>query len=398
MAWLWWVYLVLAARRLAEGLATALADGLYLVVWPPLAFLLPPLGALLGFAIGATHPGYVTTVTESLPLLLLLVVLGTLSAHLGLAFLAGYVLGDVLLFNLERLALLPGAVGKVLAAGDPPAAAVALAVDLGSYWLPLVIQYGLMALPLTTFPVLAKTLLRSLSGLALLGPWVGSAAAAAVHAALTFALVYFWTQSIPLLIRPLFFWRGESPAVAAVAPAQTHGVVIAAVAVVASVVRMGLQALTTFVPRFRAPLDPALERLSAGPPLTPLAERTPRPLAVLGRALATTVLLAGLYASWADWAALFGLVVLLETVRVGLVPLPLGRWAEVVQRLPLVVRVAGAFGAIALLASALTPLIDDAETFRPLILLTGMAMVVSFLFNPVSPLAPRAQPQPEAAR
>jgi hypothetical protein len=43
-----------------------------------------------------------------------------------------------------------------------------------------------------------------------------------------------------------------------------------------------------------------------------------------------------------------------------------------------------------MLSSALAPLVRDAETFRPVVLLTGVAMVVSFLFNPVSPLAPRA--------
>jgi hypothetical protein len=385
------VYLPLALRRLADGLATTLVDGLYLVAWPLPAFLLPPLVLLLGVLLGATHPGYVVTVTESIPLLLLLVVLGTASGHLGLAFLAGYVLGDVFLFNLERLARLPAEVGKVLGAGDPPAAAVALAVDQGAYWLPLVIQYGLMALPLCALPLLTKALVRSLAGLALLGPWAGSAAAAAVHAALTFAVVYLWTQSVPLLIRPLFVWRGEAMNPAAVAPAQDHGPAIAAVAVVAALGRMALQALTAYVPRVRAALDPALARLGAAPPLTPLADRTPRPLAALGRALSTALLMGGLYAAWADWAILFALVLLLEAARVGLVPVPLGRWPELSQRLPVVVRVGATFGALLVLANALAPLVADAETFRPVLLLAGASLVVSFLLNPVSPLAPRAQ-------
>src|SRR5688572_5396056 len=71
LAWLWWVYLPLALRRLADGLATTLVDGLYLVAWPLPAFLLPPLVLLLAVLLGATHPGYVVTVTESIPLLLL---------------------------------------------------------------------------------------------------------------------------------------------------------------------------------------------------------------------------------------------------------------------------------------------------------------------------------------
>jgi hypothetical protein len=179
----------------------------------------------------------------------------------------------------------------------------------------------------------------------------------------------------------------------AVVPVQTQGLTIGGTGIVASLVRMGLQGVTTYVSRFRAPLDAAMERLGSGAPVTPLAERVPRVLAVLGRALTTTLLLAGLYASWGDWGALLLLVVLIETVRVGLLPLPLGPWVQFVLRLPVVVRVAGTFVVLLMLSSALAPLVQDAETFRPVVLLTGVAMVVSFLFNPVSPLAPRARPQ-----
>jgi hypothetical protein len=396
MAWLWWVYLVLAVRRLSDGLATALADGLYLVAWPLLAFLLSPLAALLGFALGATHLGYQTSFSESLPLLLLLVCLGTLSGHLGMALLTGYVAGDLFVAHFDRLVALPAAGVKVVHAGDPPAAAAALVLSQGRLWLPLVIEYGLMALPLFTFPVLTKTLLRSMSFLAGLGRWGGFAAAAIVHAALTFALVYFWTQSVPLLIRPLFIWRGLSMTDQAVVPAHTQGLTIAAAALVASVARMSLQGLTTYTPRLRAALDPAMARLAASPPLIPLAERVPRPPAVLGRALATTLLLAGLYLSWAEWAVLFVLVLLIEAARVGLLPVPLGPWPKIVLGLPLVVRVAGTFVVLLLLANVLAPVVQRAETFRPLILLTGMSLLVSFIFNPISPLALRAQP--EAAR
>ena len=141
LAWAWWVYLPLGLRRLADGLATTLVDGLYLVAWPLPAFLLPPLVLLLGVLLRHSHPGYVVTVTESIPMLLLLVVLGTASGHLGLAFLAGYVLGDVFLFNLERAwpACRPRW-GRCSAPATPRQRAVALVVDQGAYWLPLVIQ------------------------------------------------------------------------------------------------------------------------------------------------------------------------------------------------------------------------------------------------------------------
>jgi len=390
LAWVWWVYLVLAVRRLSAGLATTLADGLYLVVWPLAAFLLPPLALLLGLALGATHPGYGTSFTESLPLLMLIVVLGTLSGHLGLAFLVGYAAGDFFVFNFDRLTDLVDAAQKVPGAADPPAAAWDLAVDLGRLWLPLLIQYSLMALPLTTFPVLTKTLLRALSFLARLGPWARFVATA-VHAALTFALVYFWTQSVPLLIRPLFTWREESIPAAAVSPLQTDGLILAVAGAVASLVRMSVQGLTTYEPRLRAAIDPAMERLGAGAPVTPTTGRLPRIFGVLGRGLAVTLLLGGLYVSWVDWFALFLLVLLIEAARVRLLPIPLGPWPGILQRVPAILRIAGTIAVTALLANALAARVQDAQTFRPLVILTGVALLVSYIFNPVSPSAPREE-------
>ncbi|HEX2035162.1 MAG TPA: pre-toxin TG domain-containing protein, partial [Chloroflexota bacterium] len=76
------------------GLATSLFDGVYLLAWPRVAAVASPLALLLGLVFGALHPGYRIAFSESLPLLVLMVVLGTVSGHLGVLFLAGYAFGD----------------------------------------------------------------------------------------------------------------------------------------------------------------------------------------------------------------------------------------------------------------------------------------------------------------
>jgi hypothetical protein len=388
VTWLWWVSLVLAARRLSTGLATILADGLYLVAWPGLAAVASPLALLLGGALGATHPGYDLAFSESVPLLLLIVVLGTFSGHLGLLFLAGYALGDFFLFDRQGQLLLIR-----VRAVDP---SLALLQNLTRVRVPLLIQYGLMALPLVAYPVMTKSLLRTMTFLTRLGEQGAFVASAVLHGAITFALVYFWTQSVPLLIRPLYTWRGASVEAAAVVPVQQLGPALAAAAVVASVVRLALQGMTAYLPRFRQPLDAAEARFQeaeAAGGVTPLTDRLPAALAALGRALATALLLGGIYQSWAEGIALFLLLVVIEGARARVLPVPLGPWPDLMERVPILIRLGGATLLIIYLGSTLAAAVRSAPTFRPLVLLSGLAILVYFLVNPVSP---RARPEPSA--
>lgn len=132
----WWVKLPLASRRLSRGLLAILLDGLYLMVWPPVAALTTPLVVVAGFLLGWLHPGSDLTTqspeafSQSLAVLVLAVVVGAFSGHLGAGFLVGYAVGDFFLANTGWNVL--------------------------EVRIPLLITYALLALPAIFFPCLSR--------------------------------------------------------------------------------------------------------------------------------------------------------------------------------------------------------------------------------------------------
>jgi hypothetical protein len=127
--------------------------------------------------------------------------------------------------------------------------------------------------------------------------------------------------------------------------------------------------------------------------VTPFTDRLPAALTALGRALATALLLGGIYQSWAEGIALFLLLAVIEGARARVIPVPLGPWPDLMQRVPILIRLGGATLLIIYLGSTLAAAVRSAPTFQPLVLLSGLAILVYFLVNPVSP---RARPEPSA--
>ncbi|HXY48325.1 MAG TPA: hypothetical protein VEI01_02660 [Terriglobales bacterium] len=203
----WWVRVPARLRRYSVTLSTAWADGLYLTAWPRLAVLLPMLAALVGVALGASHwspyvigdnsistTGPIIVFAESLPFLFVAVVLGSLSAHLGLMLTFGYMIGEYLIAG--------------------PATAI---WGYNSAWplffgerLPLLLCYWLLfilaARTTLTSNALAASLLRSPRG--------NDAATKVLRVGTTavfqFALVYAWAVAAPMIIRIVWIWTGHS--------------------------------------------------------------------------------------------------------------------------------------------------------------------------------------------
>jgi hypothetical protein len=377
---LWWIRLPLAARRLSLGLAVTLLDGSYLVAWPWAAAIATPLAFILGLVAGALHPGFGTAFTESLPLLIVVVVVGALSGHLGAMLWLGFVLGDFFIFHDSWTTR--GGIADFLPFG--------LLRNIVNVRVPLLIEYGLLGLATMVFPVLGKTLLVQLTPLARLGRAASLAAAAIVQALLTYALVFFWAQSTALLIRPVFTWREANIPAGAIAPLQEQGMLLASLALAAAVARVGLQGLTAFAPTYSRPLNVVERAMTEARPVTPLAERLPVAVVAAARALTSWLLLAGLYETWVDAAILGLLILLISLARHGLLRLPLGPWPDLAQRLPLLLRLAAGFFIVAYIAQLLDRQLRSAESFRPIMLLTGLALVIFYLVNPLAPIARRA--------
>jgi hypothetical protein len=204
-------------------------------------------------------------------------------------------------------------------------------------------------------------------------------------------LVFFWAQSVPLLVRPVFTWRGMTPPPEAMVPLQEHGGWVVAVAMAASLGRMLLQAQTVSRPELGARLDVLQARLTSGKPVTPVLQRFPAWLKALVRSSWATLLLAGMYASWLEALLLGALTLLIQLARAGLVRIPLGGWPAWIERVPLLFRLVAGFVVVYLLA---LPLLGDRmgveQGFSPILVLTGMSMIILYL---VAPGAPPGRPK-----
>ena len=367
----WWVRLPLASRRLSRGLLAVLLDGIYLVAWPRVAALATPLVVVAGFLLGL-HPGPDSTLqspeafSQFLPVLVLAVVVGALSGQLGAGFLTGYVAGDFFFATTGWDEIL-----KIR--------------------LPLLITYALLAFPTVFFPLFTKALVVRFTILIRIGRWVGSWASVVgggvMAAFFSWVLVYLWTDTASVLLRPVFTWQGTSIPPEAILGLQEHSILLATLAAVASAIRIGLQALTTYSPAHSRSLDSVQEQLTSVSPLTPLVERIPLSLRVTAKAAGITLVLAGLYSFWLEGVALGGLILLVIAARQGLISAPLGPWPGPIEKVPRVLRLGMGLLVVFLFALPVSALLETSETFRPLVMLTAVSVVVFYLLDPVAPEA-----------
>ncbi len=378
----WWIHLPLSARRLSIGATVALLDGLYITIQPLIAALAPLLTLLLGLYIGWSHWGFQVVFTESLAVMVFATLLGILSAHLGLLFLCGFAFGDFFL-AVTAWRCFSGFFGGICADG--------LISQVTRVRIPLIIEYGLLGLLTVNVPILTKTLLGHLVPPPRFSRAVSIGLAMIGHAVITGILVFFWVQAVPILIRPVFSWRGDSPPVQAIAVLQQRGMILVYVALIASVVRMMVQSLTVIRPHFRARIDAIEEALFSVPAVTPITQYLHPWIRTAGQAIWSTLLISGMVFLWYDAVLLGILIFLLQAARARLIPVPLGRWPLLVQRIPLLVRmVIGSLVIFYLARSFLEAQMRVTNSFRPVVLLTGISLIIFFLLNPGLP-APTSQ-------
>ena len=73
-------------------------------------------------------------------------------------------------------------------------------------------------------------------------------------------------------------------------------------------------------------------------------------------------------------------------MRKQLIPLPMGVWAKWMDKIPLLVRLVIGFILIKIIASALLEnMMHTTNTFRPLLLMTALSMLIIFLLTPQLP-------------
>jgi len=346
----WWVRVPARLRRYSVTLSTAWADGLCLTAWPRLAVLLSISAALVGAALGASHwspyvigensistAGPITVFAESLPFLFIAVLLGSLSAHLGLMLTFGYMVGEYLIAG--------------------PATATwgynsAWPLFLGER-LPLLLCYWLLfilaARTTLTSNALAASLLRSVRG--------NDAAAIVLRVGATavfqFALVYAWVVATPMIIRIVWIWtgRGSSPFTV---PGYLDFVApwVPLAAAVAVVLRGFLMHRALSSKQVKVRLRRLLEACRYADAEPAFSRRMPLWLRALIAAAALTFLISGLLLSFEYAAAMFLAFLFILLVRAFLLPnRALWRaWATVAARVPLAARLCAATALVFLIS------------------------------------------------
>lgn len=363
---LWWIRLPQTVRRLAVRPVLVLVDGLYLTAWPRVAAFLPPLALLLGLIFGAAHPGFRDVFSQSWPVLILAVLLGIFSGHLGALFLAGFAVGDFFLFHTEWAYR-----GSFLR-------------NLFQVRVPLLIEYGLLAFMTTGIALATKSLLAQLRPPERLAAQARIALAVAGHLGLTLLFVYLWMQVVPILIRPVFTWPGGSPPVDAMEILQRQGWPLLVIAAIASLGRMGLQQLVARREKFTVTVDERERQLNNTTPLVPLSAEVPPLARVAITSVWSTLMLSGMLERWWEGLILLLVISALQLARAGIiVPAVLRPWAAQIRRVPLPWRLAiGVLVTSFVARVALGPALARTNSFRPILLLTIFALLVFYMLDP----------------
>jgi hypothetical protein len=308
-----------ASQRLSGRWGRTFQDGSYLVSLWKYAFILPPIFFILGTFVGGTHITYVNAevFTFSIPMLICMIIPSVLSGCLGFCLCLGYAIGDLFIYEYsfylhQDIPLLDFLLKSMI-----------------PRLIPIIYLYFL----LVTIPASGRSLaLRLLAKMAagnpnrkiwepiLSGLWAG-------------LLTYGWVRSVPLLIRPVYAWRGQDmPGI--LPPLYESGWIIS------FIVAMGVMVRQFFDQVFAERKNVSSFQAAFAAPTT-FSQSGQSPVKTTVRILLitilTTFLLSGLYTSWYD-ALLFGGSVLIATfLKLFFIPRQRG-WIKTMAAVPFLLR------------------------------------------------------------
>lgn len=358
----WWTRVPLLGQRLSAGLGVALADGYFVTAIPGLGAVAPYLALACGGAIGSLSLGYDSVFTQSLLLLMAVAALGSLSAGLGAAFVAGFAVGDFFMANTEW--------------GFS---------TLLTLRVPLLLSYALLAALASALPVLARLILADIPKVQRLPATSAFVVAGTLNVLTATAFTFLWVNAAPVIIRPLYTWRGGTPPVSAVAPLQGQGQWIVRAAVAALLARLVLLWLVSRHEHLRRRMWPVEVALLRGPFPQPWLDRTPVVLRVLVTAALATLLLSGLFESWWVAGIMFAALVLLGLVHAHVIALPIDGWRRLMGIVPALIRISVVIGLAAVLGSAFVEAQLRRESFTGLALFMLVPIALALAVNPGPP-------------
>lgn len=326
-----WVYLPMRLVQRSPN-ARMVAGDWYGVALVPLFALLAPLVTVASFfAIGATRFGYTEIYTESLLVMGLFIAVGSFSAQLGFLALVSFAVGDFIVGH-DKWTASAYSSGGIF--------------EVAELRVPLLISYLLLAVPVLLIPTVGKNIVLAVGQWRTFAPWVMWLIATPVMVVTAWLGVRTWTAMGPTLIRPYFTWPGRDPIVEAVAPLQTEGHVLVAVAVAAMVARQAAIGVTVFVPHLSRDISAMYRRglwrladVDDGGRASSMPSRGRLVAGSVLSATMATLVLSGIIESWFLAATVFAAFLVVRLIRMNAVMFgPVTLWKTLLNKVPLIVR------------------------------------------------------------
>ncbi len=341
---LWWRRLPLMVSRFSKVLSTILSEGIYLVAWPHFAAFAPPFVFLLGLLAGATRFGGEQVFTQSAIVLLLAILFGFVSGQLGTMFVISYSVVDFITYESSNFFY-----GNFIVHIQMRIALIITYVALAmlSIGIPLIIR---LIRSQTPMPSPESGNIRVLADIMLGG--IASS-----------VLVFIYLQALPMLIRPLFIWRGDVPPVEAVTPLQGQAWLFAVVALIIAVVRIIAEySAMSIEPTRVEQLATDIEQAQQGSTFLNI----PYNLKPFVQATMGTLLLAGLLDVWTSTISVFLGLTLINVART-VVASKVTFWPTIMERFPVVIRLIIGFILAFLICSWILTDRLSGTSFQPLV-------------------------------
>jgi hypothetical protein len=360
----WWHNLPLLAGKFSIFISVILTDGLYLTRWSKLAAYAPTVSLLIGFFIGWKHFAAGNVFACSITVMAVMMAISSFGSGLGSWLLVGYSFGDFFLFPHPRSTIF-----------------------YESFFLqqiPLLLSYTLLSILLVSIPLTTQALrLQTIPRLKKLGLF-GLVVEATLQAGIQSSLVFVWTQSVPLLIRPVYTWQGGTPPIEAIQPLQNDWLILVQLAAILGVIRIFLE--------FKSLSDPLV--IERGQSLKdelqnikPYRISVHPYIIIIAKAAFTTAMLSGMITIKTDVLLLGGAITLAMLIRDSSFK-KLMSWTRLVCKIPILIRLILATGLSYYLALSIIDFMWKDDSFSALLVSTMVGIIVFGLLMPNSKAEP----------
>jgi hypothetical protein len=349
-------------------LGDAFGDGVWTVIWRPVAAYLPLAALLIGCVAPFFAKAITNVYTDSLLLIAITVAGAILTGTFGVTLLAGYVFGSF-----------------VVAFARVDVWSVAEVLRLITK---LLVSDLAMAIPTLLIPRVAHAFVPPAPPQLAGRPGVKLAMRAVLYALSCALLVFVWCRGLATLVRPVAT-LSQGRESQAVAPISWNWVTVVVITAIAAFVRIMLEERLSQSANASVVTD-LKRRRWIGHQRVRIFSRLPKPVRVLWSSGLAALQLAGTFERWFDALAVLGVLAGILTSRTRLLRRIPARWMATITKMPMLLRFTLALAGGYLLSSVVMRLLWTTASMRAVTLSTLLSLTLFTLLFP-------AQPQPLAS-